>query len=107
MHLISGGPNKSDVHLAVDVAPFLGGPQARHQRLKDLHVGLVVLKVGDEVERLVGPEVAAVVQAAGDCGQGVHANGVVVGALLEDGPALLLGQGPPCGAKRVPQLDTS
>src|SRR5205085_9580313 len=75
--------------------PRFGLPQAAHQIVEGYPVGLGKFEPGQEVERL--PEVARVVEAAGDRGEIAEPERDVGGAVFEDRPALVLRELPPGG----------
>jgi RNA polymerase sigma factor (sigma-70 family) len=86
-------PHESDVDLAVDVGPFLAGAEQSEQLVERARVGGGELEPGEEVERLA--QVTAVVQPARHRGEVAEPDGDVLRPVLEDRPALVLGQVPP------------
>src|SRR5437588_3913651 len=84
---------QADVDLPFDVVPLLGVTQPLDE-LREIGRGIGrELKPGQEVKRLA--EVSPVVESSGDGGQVFEADGHVVGALLEDLAAFVLGKLPP------------
>src|SRR6476646_10463809 len=83
----------ADIHLALDVIPFLGRAQHADQFLERLRVRGLELEPGQEIEGLA--EIAAVIELARDRRQIFQACGDVVRLVLEDLPPLLLRQLPP------------
>jgi len=91
---------ESDLDLALDVRPFLAGAWAGEDLVERAHRGRCELEPGQEVERLA--QVPAVMQSSRHRWKGGCADPDVVRALLEDVPALVLGELPPtaptCGS---------
>src|SRR5258705_5200713 len=83
----------ADIHLALDIAPLLGGAQRADQLLERISIGGRVFEPGQEVEGLV--EVAAVIELPGDRRQIFQARRNVVRSVLKDLPPFLLRQLPP------------
>ena len=83
----------ADIHLALDIAPFLGGAQHARPVPRTRPHGGRVFEPGQEVEGLA--EIAAVIELPGDRRQIFQAAGDVVRLVLEDLPPLLLRQLPP------------
>src|SRR5207244_13269850 len=99
--------SEADVHFAGDPLPFVGGAQHRHEIFEGAGVLRGELEPGQEVECLA--ELAAVIKAARDRWQVLHARGDVRRTILEDRSALVLAELPPrigladrdeCGACR-------
>src|SRR4051794_39234928 len=88
---------ESDVDFSFDEAPFRRGAQLADQVLEGAGVGWRELEPGEEVERLVRPEVAAVVQTPGNRRQEAQADGDVPRLRLEHLAPLVLRQSPPRG----------
>lgn len=95
------GSGETDVDLPVDEAPLLAGPEASHELVERTGMLRSELEPGEEVEWLV--QVAAVVQSPRDRGEVAQADVDVMGPLLEDVSALVLGEVPPC--RRRPDRD--
>src|SRR5262245_50149617 len=86
---------KPDVHFPFNEFPFFRVAQPANQILESLRVLRGVVKPRQEVERLIGTQVPAVMQPPRDGWQIIEPNSRVLGTLLENPPPLILWQFPP------------
>ena len=89
------GSHQTKLQLTVHIVPLMRGSKAMEQFVESTFLIRCKLKPSQKIERLLAGEVAAVMKSARHRWKVLHADRDVPRVFFDDGPALVLRQGPP------------